>query len=101
MYIRKNDNVIVIAGKDKGKTGKVLVALPKEGKVVIEAVNLKKKTEKSRKKGHKGQIVEKAMPIDVSNVMLIDPKSKKKTRVGFEIKGDKKIRISRKSKMEI
>ncbi|MEK7120483.1 MAG: 50S ribosomal protein L24 [Patescibacteria group bacterium] len=101
MYIRKDDNVIVIAGKDKGKTGKVLKALPKVGKVVVEAINIKKKTEKSKRRGHKGQIVEKALPIDVSNVMLIDPKSKKKTRIGFEIKGNKKIRISRRSKLEV
>jgi large subunit ribosomal protein L24 len=97
MKIRKNDTVIVITGKDKGKEAKVVRALPKEGKVIVDGVNVKKKSQKARKSGAKGQIIDKPMPIDVSNVMLLDPKSKKRTRTGFDIKDGKKTRIARKS----
>ncbi len=92
MKIRKEDKVIVIAGKDKGKTGTVVKAMPKENKVIVEGVNLAKKHIKRRNKVP-GQIVEKAMPIDVSNVALIDPKTKKPTRVRLE--KDKKGNIKR------
>jgi large subunit ribosomal protein L24 len=70
MNIKKNDNVIVLTGKDKGKTGKVLKAFPKEDKVLIEGVNIKKIHERARKQGQKGQIVSRATPIHVSNVRL-------------------------------
>ncbi len=71
MKIKKGDNVIVIAGANKGKKGKVARALPKEDKVVVEGVNLKKKARKATKRGEVGQIVEIAMPIHVSNVKKI------------------------------
>jgi large subunit ribosomal protein L24 len=77
MKIKKNDNVIVIAGKDKGKTAKVIKALPKDNLVIVEGVNMKKRHERARKSNSKGQIVEKAMPIHVSNVMLAENKKKK------------------------
>ncbi|HEY4504056.1 MAG TPA: 50S ribosomal protein L24 [Candidatus Paceibacterota bacterium] len=70
MTIKKDDNVIVLAGKDKGKTGKVIKSMPKEHKVIIFGVNIIKKNQKPKQKGQKGQIIEKTMPIDVSNVML-------------------------------
>jgi len=70
MNIKKGDSVIVLAGKDKGKSGKVLRAIPKEDMVLVEGVNLKKVHEKSRKGAGKGQIVEKGYPIHVSNVKL-------------------------------
>lgn len=97
MNIRKGDNVIVISGKDKGKEAKVVKVFPKELKLVLEGVNIKKKAQKARKSGQKGQIIEIAHPVNASNVMLIDPKSKKKTRVGYEVKDGKKIRIAKKS----
>jgi len=84
MKIRKEDKVIIIAGKDKGKTGTVVKAMPKENKVVVEGMNLAKKHIKPQGQGNKGEIIEKAMPIDVSNVSLIDPKTKKATRVRLE-----------------
>ncbi len=84
MKIRKEDKVIIIAGKDKGKTGTVVLAMPKEGKVVVEGMNIAKKHIKSRGQNKKGQIVEIAMPMDASNVALIDPKTKKATRVRLE-----------------
>jgi large subunit ribosomal protein L24 len=97
MKIRKGDKILVITGKDKGRESTVVRVLPKESKVVIDGVNIKKKTERSKKKAGKGQIIDKALPIHISNVMLIDPKSKKRTRAGFEIKAGKKTRIARKS----
>lgn len=68
MTIKKEDNVIVLAGKDKGKTGKVIKSLPKIHKVIVAGINMMKKNQKPRKQGQKGQIVEVTMPIDVSNV---------------------------------
>ena len=77
MKIKKDDNVIVLTGKDKGKKGTVLKAFPKENKVVVSGVNMLKKSQKPRKGGEKGQVIEKTMPIDVSNVKLVDRKEKK------------------------
>jgi len=68
MKIKKDDNVTVITGKDKGKSGKVLRALPREDKVIVEGLNMRKRHQKSRQEGKKGQIVELAHPIHVSNV---------------------------------
>lgn len=97
MKIQKNDNVIVLAGKDKGKTGKVLRALPKEGRVIVEGVNIVKKHQKRRMQGVPGEVINKTMPIDVSNVAIIDPKTKKPTRVGYKVEGGKKVRIAKAS----
>ncbi len=97
MKIKKEDKVIVISGKDKGKTGKVLKAVPAENKVIVEGVNLKKKHQKASKGGQKGQIIDKTFPIDVSNVMLIDSKGGKPTRIGSKMVGDKKVRLAKKS----
>ncbi|MDE2172592.1 MAG: 50S ribosomal protein L24 [Patescibacteria group bacterium] len=68
MHIKKGDNVIILSGDDKGKTGKIVRALPAEGKVVIDGVNMVKRHERSRSEGQKGQIVERAMPIHASKV---------------------------------
>lgn len=98
MKIRKDDNVIVISGKSRGKTGKVVLALPKENKVVISGVNVVKVHERPRKSGSKGQIIDKSMPIHVSNVMLVDPKNSKPSRIGINRDRDgKKSRVSKKS----
>ena len=70
MYVKKNDNVTVLTGKDKGKSGKVLRAFPKANKVLVEGVNIKKVHEKRKKRYAKGQIIDRAYPIDVSNVAL-------------------------------
>lgn len=80
MKIRKDDNVIIVSGKDRGKTGKVVRALPKEDKVVIAGINMLKVHERARRQKTKGEVIEKAMPVHVSNVMLIDPKTNKATR---------------------
>jgi len=97
MKIKKGDNVIVISGKDKGKTGHVLKALPSRDMIIVEGVNFKKVHEKPKKSGQKGQIVDKALPLHVSNVLIIDPKNHKGTRVGKKEVAGKMVRISRRS----
>ena len=97
MKIKKGDTVMVIAGKDKGKSGRVLKAMPKENKVVVEGVNIAKKHVKPNGQ-QAGSIIEMEMPIHASNVMIVDPKTKKGTRIGHNTdKNGKKIRISKKS----
>ncbi len=85
MKIKKNDIVEIIQGKDAGKRGKVLRALPKINKIVVEGLNLAIKHVRPRKEGEKGQRVKMAMPLDVSNVMLICPRCKRKIRVGYKV----------------
>lgn len=101
MKIKKDDAVIVIAGKDKGKKGKVIRAIPADNKVVVEGANMRKKHQKPTRRGAKGQMIEYAAPMDVSNVMIEDPKTKKPTRIGYKFVGDKKVRIAKKSGGEI
>jgi large subunit ribosomal protein L24 len=101
MKIRKNDNVIILSGKDKGKTGKVLEAFPATEKVIVEGVNIVKRHQKSRKESEPGQILEVASPIHVSNVAIEDPKTKKPSRVGYQVEGGKKVRIAKKSGQKI
>ena len=101
MHIKKNDTVAVITGKDKGKKGKILKAFPKENRIVVEGVNIKKRHQRARRGGQKGQIVEYPAPMHASNVMLIYSKSGKPSRVRMNTKGGKKIRTSAKSGMAI
>lgn len=99
MKIKKGDTVQVIAGKDKGKTGTVLSVLAKQDKVLVEHVNVVKKHQKPQRRGSQGQIIEKSLPIHVSNVALLE--SKKPVRVGYRFEGEgekrKKIRVARPS----
>lgn len=101
MKIKKGDKVMVVKGKDRGKVAKVLRAFPQEDKVLVEGVNMKKSHEKPKKQGKNGQIVEKPAPMHVSNVMIVDPKSDKPTRVGSKMIGEKKTRIAKKSGAEL
>lgn len=96
MRIRKDDKVIVLSGKDKGKTGKVVRAIPVDNKVVVEGVNTVKKHQKPSMQSQ-GGIVTKEMPIQVSNVAHIDPESGKATRVRYEHQDGKKVRVAIKS----
>jgi large subunit ribosomal protein L24 len=96
MKIHKDDQVIVIAGKDKGKKAKVLKALPTENKIIVEGVGMVTRHMK-RQGATPGQKVTFEKPVDVSNVMLLDPKSGKPTRVGYKIEAGKKIRIAKAS----
>lgn len=97
MKIRKGDNVYIISGKDRGRSGKVLRAFPRLQKVIVAGVNKMKKHERARKQGTKGQVVKREMPIHVSNLMLVDPKTQKPTRVRMEIVSGKKVRVSKRS----
>jgi len=97
MRIKKGDNIIVVAGKDKGKEGKISRVLRADEKVIIEGVNMQKKHQRPRRQGQKGQIVEFAAPLHVSNVAIKDPKTGKATRVGMKMEGGKKVRIAKKS----
>ena len=99
--IKKGDNVIVIAGNSKNKTGKVLSVLPEENRVIVEGVAIVKKHTKPNAKNPQGGIVKQEAPISLSNVALIDPKSGKATRVGFEVRDGKKVRVAKKSGEEI
>ncbi len=101
MKIKKNDQVLIISGKDKGKKSKVIQAFPRESKVLVEGINLIKKHQKPRKSGEKGQIIELPKPIDVSNVKLICPKCGKAARVGYKIVEKKKFRICKKCNQEL
>jgi large subunit ribosomal protein L24 len=103
MRIRKDDHVKVTAGKDRGKTGRVLRTDPKRRTVFIEGMNIVKRHERPRsvnqaqRGGEVGGIVEKEGPIHVSNVMLLDPKDNKPTRVGVRREGDKRERYSKRT----
>lgn len=97
-HVRKGDTVIVVAGKERGKKGKVLRVLPEKGRVVVERVNLIKKHQRPTQKVRQGGIIEREGPIHLSNVMLVDPTSNKATRVGMRALADgKKVRVARKS----
>ena len=97
MHVKKGDTVKVISGKDKGKTGVVLTALPKKDRVLVEGVNIVKKHTKPNQANPQGGIVSQEAAIHVSNVMLIDPKSGEPTRVGYKVEDGKKVRVAKKS----
>jgi large subunit ribosomal protein L24 len=101
MKIRKGDTVLIISGKDRRRKGKVLKAFPKELKILVEGMNLKKKHVRPKREGEKGQIVQIPAPIPVSNVKLVCPKCTKPTRVGYKITENKKSRICKKCGKEI
>jgi large subunit ribosomal protein L24 len=100
MKIKKGDTVLIISGKDRGKTGKVLKAFPKLAKLLVENVNLRKKHRKPRKTGEKGEIITVPSPIWVSNVKLICPKCNQGTRVGIKREEGKRFRVCKKCKYE-
>lgn len=93
MSIRKDDTVIVLSGKDKGKKGKVLTVMPKDGKVIVEKVNVISRHQKPRKQGEEGGIVKREAALYASKVQVVCPKCGKPTRVAHEIKDGKKIRV--------
>lgn len=101
MKIRNGDTILVISGKDKGRTAKILKSFPKEGKILVEGINLKSKHLRPKKQGEKGQVVKIAAPIDISNVKLLCPKCGKPARVGYAARDNKKYRMCKKCKAEI
>ncbi len=96
LKIKKGDKVIVLAGKDKGKTGEILRILREENRAVVRGVNVVKKHQRPSAAGA-GGIVEKELSIHISNIALADPKTGKATRVGYKIKDGVKVRIAKKS----
>ena len=96
MKVKKNDTVLVITGKDAGKTAKVLTALPKANKVIVDGINVQKKHKKARNAQDVSGIQNQAGPIDVSNVMVVCPVCNKATRVAYQVEGDKKARVCKK-----
>ncbi|MDA3815422.1 MAG: 50S ribosomal protein L24 [Patescibacteria group bacterium] len=101
MNIRKGDKVKILSGKDRGKDGKVIRVIPKEGRVVVDGLNLIKKHKKSQKRGQKGERVTVSGPMNVSNVQLICPKCGKPSRIGHKMINDKKVRICKKCQGEV
>lgn len=101
MKIKKGDNVLILSGKDRGKTGKVLDVFPRESKVIIEGMNLKKRHERPRRAGAKGQIVTKPAPLFVSKLKLICQKCSKPARVGYKVLRSKKVRVCKKCGAEL
>jgi len=101
MKIKKNDQVQILTGKDRGKRGKVLRAFPKSGKIIVEGLNLVKRHRRPRKGGEKGQRVEVPAAVPVSNVMIICPVCGKPARIGYKVVADNKARICKKCEGEI
>ncbi|MBU1036622.1 50S ribosomal protein L24 [Patescibacteria group bacterium] len=98
MKIKKNDLVKIIAGKDKGKTGKVIQVFPKHNKVVVESLNIRYRNIRPRRQNEKGQRLEYAAPLDSSNVMVLDSKTSKPTRIRYKkLESGEKVRISAKT----
>ncbi|HEX7217205.1 MAG TPA: 50S ribosomal protein L24 [Methylomirabilota bacterium] len=97
-HVRKGDTVMVVAGKERGKKGKVLRVIPEKGRVVVERLNMIKKHQRPTQKVRQGGIIEREGSIHLSNVMLVDPGSDKPTRVGMKALSDgKKVRVARRS----
>ena len=101
MKFKKGDNVLIIAGKDKGRTGKIIKSIPKELKILVEGINLKKKHVRPKREGQKGQVVEIPAALDISNAKIICPKCGKATRIGYTVEKGIKSRICKKCKQVI
>ena len=101
MNVKKGDTVVVLSGKDKGKQGKVLVADPKGGKVIVEGVNVATKHQKPQGQNKEGGIIKIETPLYVSKVQLVCPKCGKGTRVGYKLADGKKVRVCKKCGAEI
>lgn len=102
MHVKKDDTVMVISGKDKGKKGRIIAAFPRQNRVLVEGVNMVHKHARPTQENPQGGILNQEAPIHVSNVMLIDPKSGLPTRIGYKVLDNgKKVRIAKRSGEEI
>ncbi len=101
MKIKKGDTVLIRSGKDRGKKGKVLGVFPREERILVEGINLRKKHVKPKKEEEKGQVVEVPAPVGISTVKLICPKCGKAARIRYQIMGNKKYRVCKKCNQEI
>lgn len=97
LKIKAGDNVIVIAGRDKNKTGKVLRVFPETNKAIVEGVNIVQKHEKPSASNPQGGIVQKETLIQISNIAVVDPKTKEATKIGYRVEDGNKIRFAKKS----
>ena len=97
MHIKKDDTVVVIAGKDKDKKGKVLEVFPKNERVLVEGINMTKKHQKPTQQMQQGGIINQEGPVHISNVMFFDKKANKGVRIGYKVEDGKKVRISKKT----
>lgn len=98
--IRKGDKVVVLTGKDKGRTGEVIQVMPKEDRAVVRGVNMVKRHQRQTQSQEAG-IINKEASIHLSNIAIADPKDGKPTRVGFKVEGDKKVRVAKRSGVSI
>jgi large subunit ribosomal protein L24 len=98
--IRKGDKVVVLAGKDKGRTGEVVKVMPKDDKALVRGVNMIVRHQRQTQ-AQEGGLIRKEAPIHLSNIAIADPKDGKPTRVGFEVKDGKKLRIAKRSGVSI
>ena len=96
LKVKKGDKVVVITGRDKGKSGEILEVLRAENRVIVQGVNMAQRHQK-QSMNQEGGIVQKELAIHVSNVALIDPKTEKPTRVGYKMDGERKVRVARRS----
>ena len=96
MKVKKNDTVLVLTGKDAGKTAKVLVAIPKDNKVVVDGINVQKKHKKARSAQEVSSIVNQSGAIDASNVLVVCSACNKATRVAYKVENGKKVRVCKK-----
>ncbi len=101
MRVKKGDNVQVLSGNDKGKTGEILEVIPKADKIIVKDVNIRKKHVKARKQGDESGIISVECAIPASKVSVVCPKCGKATRVGYSVEKDKKVRICKKCGAEL
>ena len=98
--LKKGDTVVVLTGKDKGRTGEVVQVMPKEDRAVVKGINLVKRHQRQTQTQEAG-IITKEASIHLSNIAIADPKDGKPTRVGFKVEGDKKVRVAKRSGVSI
>lgn len=101
MKLKKGDNVRIMSGKDRGKTGVIMTAFPESGRIAIDGLNVFKKRSKPRKQGEKGQVVAVSRPMAASKVMIICPNCKEPTRLGGRTEGNRKVRYCKKCRATI
>jgi|SRR3990167_622685 len=101
MKVKKGDTILIMSGKDRGRTGKIIKSLLKENTILVEGINLKKKHIKAKKQGEKGQVIAMPTPLNVSNVKIICPKCSKATRIAYSIIKGSKHRVCKKCKSQI